>query len=766
MTLADTDPSAQPAPAPAPTPRRRGASRPTPDPGGGARGTRRTVPAALTRRGACVALAIAVLLTAGLFGLLRGATNGTTSAAVPPDAESARVAATAGRFPDAGVGTVVAVVTRTDGGALTQADLAGATSLATRLGTQVDRPVRPPVPSQDGHAAAVLVPLVTADTNSATGERIEALRAVARAAATPGTQVQITGGPAFGADIAGAFSGANVRLLLATIGIVGLLLLITYRSPILMLLPLAVVGTADQIAAALAARLGDRLGWQFDAGILSVLVFGAGANYALLLISRYREELRRTADHRVALATAWRGTAGAIVASNLTVVLALLTLGLAALPATRGLGLASAVGLVVALLAVLFVLPPLLAVIGRRAFWPFVPRAAAAGDAGPAAADDAVAAHPADSPTTGVFGRVARTVVRRPAVVLAASLALLAVLATGLFGTRVGLTQVEKFRVASESATGLTTLAEHFPAGESQPHVVVARADQAQAVTQAAAAVPGVIRASPVATAPATATDPGLVRISVVGSAAPDTTESFRVVEELRAATHAVPGADALVGGPTATEFDARATNAADLRLVAPLVIGVVLVVLAVLLRALVAPVLLALVNVASALAALGAGTYVGTHLFGFPGLDAQLPLLAFLFLVALGIDYTIFLAHRTRGEAATWGTREGTVRAVAATGGVITSAGLVLAGVFAALGVLPLVVLGQLGLIVGLGVLIDTLLVRTVVVPALFALVGDVIWWPGTARNNAARTSAVRTGTSRTSDGAAADGGTATVRE
>lgn len=492
----------------------------------------------------------------------------------------------------------------------------------------------------------------------------------------------------------------------------------TYRSPILWLIPLAVVALADGLAGRITAAAGSAWGLQFDAGIISVLVFGAGTNYALLLISRYREELQTTEDHRAALSTAWRKTAPAIIASNVTVVLALLTLVLAVIPGTHGLGISSAIGLLIALGSVLFLLPPLLAVCGRAVFWPLVPR-------------------PGDERRQGRIWRgIAGGVVRRPVVALLAGGALLAVMAAGLFGTSVGLDQGEKFRVPSESAAGLEVFSAHFPAGEAQPILIVADTAQAQDVVTAAKGVEGVVRVQPIGTT----ADGDLTKIMVTSEYAPSTGRSLSQITALRDAVHAVPDAQALVGGAVATDLDARTGNQQDLLLIAPLVLLVSFLVLLVLLRSIVAPVLLLAVNLASALAAIGAGAWLSRVLFGQHALDLQVPLLAFLFLVALGIDYTIFLVHRARAEAADRGTRQGMVEAIAHTGGVITSAGIVLAAVFAALGVLPLVTLGQLGLIVGVGVIVDTLVVRTVIVPAIFALVGDRIWWPGRLRRPARR--------------------------
>lgn len=327
--------------------------------------------------------------------------------------------------------------------------------------------------SEDGKAATVSVPVEVSEDSATQVATIEDLRAEVADHAPAGLDVQVTGGPAFGADIASAVDGAEVTLLAVTIGVVALLLLLTYRSPVLWLVPLTVVGIADQVAGRVTAAVGETSGLPFDAGIVSVLVFGAGTNYALLLISRYREELHEHDDHRVALRAAWRATVPAIVASNATVVLALATLLLAAVPGTRGLGLASAVGLVIALAAVVLVLPAALAIVGRRVFWPFVPRP---GD---------------DLSHEGIWARVARRVVRRPAVFLAGSLGVLVVLASGLLGARVGLSQADSFRTASESADGLVTVGEHFPAGSAAPFVITTDASRTDAVTTAVEAVPG-----------------------------------------------------------------------------------------------------------------------------------------------------------------------------------------------------------------------------------------------------------------------------------
>ena len=662
-----------------------------------------------SRGGAWITLGIVLLIMVALFGAFGSAKAPAQNAQAPAGAESTRVAEQLQTFPNADQQSVLVVAARADGGALTEAEITDLDAVVASLDdVGADASSRPLV-SDDGKAAVIVTPIEVGETNTETAAVIADVRAAIAGTGPDGVTLQVTGGPAFGADIAASFEGADFTLLLVTILIVAVLLIITYRSPILWLLPLVVVALADGLAGRMTAAAGSAWNLQFDGGIISVLVFGAGTNYALLLISRYREELQLTDDHRAALSTAWRKTAPAIIASNVTVVLALLTLVLAVIPGTHGLGVSAAIGLLIALGAVLFLLPPVLAVCGRGVFWPFVPR-------------------PGQERTQGrAWRRVATGVVAHPVRSLIGGLALLAVMSSGLFGTSVGLDQIEKFRVQSESAAGLETLSQHFPAGEAQPILIVANTDEAQTVADAAGDVDGVVRAHAIGTTD----DETLTKIMVTSDFAPSTPESLAQIGVLRDVVHAIPGADALVGGAVATDVDARAGNERDLLLIAPLVLGVSFLVLLLLLRSLIAPVLLLLVNLASAVAAIGAGAWLSRVLFGQHALDLQVPLLAFLFLVALGIDYTIFLVHRARSEAAVHGTRTGMVEAIAHTGSVITSAGIVLAAVFAALGVLPLVTLGQLGLIVGVGVIVDTLVVRTIIVPAIFSLVGDRIWWP-----------------------------------
>ncbi|KQW47542.1 hypothetical protein ASC77_13910 [Nocardioides sp. Root1257] len=566
----------------------------------------------------------------------------------------------------------------------------------------------PFVPAEDGTAAFTVVP-VPAGNADTVGERVEELRDRLRADAPDGVTVQVTGPAGVHADLGKVFDGADLRLLLATMLIVAVLLVVTYRSPVLWLVPLVVVGLADRVAVVAATHTLDAAGLPWDGtttGVLSVLVFGAGTDYALLLISRYRDELRVTASRHEAMAHALRRTSEAVLGSATTVFLAVLTLLLSLTPATRGLGLACAVGVVVAAAFALVVLPATLVLCGRWVFWPMVPRH---GDTSQADRD-------------GVFHRVGRLVARRPGAVVTGTLVLLAVLASGLVGMRFGLDEADQLLDRPEAVTAADRLAESFPAGTVEPTQVLTRADGDQVL----AAVEGT---EGVESARVSAEGGGLTQIEAVLAADPGSAAARATVGDLRDALDGVP--DTYVGGNEAEAVDGRAAAARDLRLIVPLILVMVLLGLAALLRSLLGPVLLVLSVVATYVAALGASWWIFSTVFDFAAVDLKIPLFAFLFLVALGVDYNIFLVTRAREEAAEHGSREGMLRALAVTGGVITSAGILLAAVFAVLGVLPLVALAQLGTIICVGVLLDTLVVRTMLVPAIAVLLGDRFWWP-----------------------------------
>jgi RND superfamily putative drug exporter len=566
----------------------------------------------------------------------------------------------------------------------------------------------PVVVAEEGTAAFVAVP-VTSTSATDNIDRVEELRAQLRDDAPDGVEVQVTGPAGIQADIGQVFDGADIRLLATTAAIVAFLLIITYRSPVLWLVPLAVVGIADRLAAIVATNVLEVAGVAWDestVGILSVLVFGAGTDYALLLISRYRDELKTTGSRHEAMARALSRTFEAVLSSATTVVLGLLTLLLSAIPTTRGLGLACAVGVVVAATFALVVLPAALVLFGRWVFWPRVPRL---GD--PVLVD-----------SRGVWRRVGDAVARRPRAFVVGTVAGLALLAVGTTSITTGLDPADQFLQRPEAIAAAERLGESFPAGTSDPVQVVTRAEPEQ-VLAAVEAVDGVDSARI-----STSAD-GIARIDAVPDAAPGSDAARTVVLDVRDAVADL--ADTHVGGGDAEALDAADYAAQDRLLILPLILLLVLGALVLLLRSVVAPLLLVATVLATYAASMGASWWLFRSVFGFPAMDTGVPLLAFLFLVALGVDYNIFLVTRAREEAREHGTRTGMLRALTATGGVITSAGILLAAVFAVLGVLPLVVLAQLGAIIFVGVLLDTLVVRTVLVPALALTLGEKFWWP-----------------------------------
>ena len=567
----------------------------------------------------------------------------------------------------------------------------------------------PPVVTSEDQTAALAVLALPTGAAGDTDELVGEVRAALVEAVPPGVSAQVTGPAAVEADLSAVFDGANATLLLTTAGVVALLLLLTYRSPVLWLIPLVVVAVADRLAAVLAthALAGLDVAWdESTVGILSVLVFGAGTDYALLLISRYRDELKTTEDRYAAMRRATARTAEAVLSSAATVVVGLLTLTLSLFPTTRGLGIACAIGVVIAAAFALLVLPASLVVFGRWVFWPRVPRVGAAQLVdGP-------------SPWRWVGDRVAK----RPTAFVLGSTALLATLASGVFAINSGLSGADQFLEKPEAISAAERLAESFPAGTADPIRVVTR-DDPDAVLAVVQGVPGVVGAE------VSTRGEAVAQVDVVIEAASGSDVARDTVTSVREAVAGLEGT--YVGGTDAELVDSQDAAARDRLLILPLIAGLVLAALVLLLRSLVAPVLLVVTVLATYVASLGLSWWLFTFVFGFEALDVGVPLLAFVFLVALGVDYNIFLVTRAREEAATHGAAPGMLRALIATGGVITSAGILLAAVFAVLGVLPLVVLAQLGVVICVGVLLDTLLVRTVVVPALGVWLGDGFWWP-----------------------------------
>lgn len=670
----------------------------------------------ITARSTSWIVLVAAFLVAGAVFALGSGSDGETSPGVglPASAESAQAAAAQEDLPGADSTSALLVFSR-DGDKLTDEDIEAVNAAAAELAEFSNADfVPPPTVSDDGTAAIVVIPLESEADVAAQADRAAELRETANADLPTGLEALLTGPEGFAVDVAAVFKGADFTLLLTTVIVVAVLLLITYRSPWLWLVPLTVVGLADGVAGIVAARVAALAGITLDAsvtGILSVLVFGAGTNYALLLIARYRDELRLHEDRRDAMARALRGAGPAIIASGSTVTLALLTLLFSELEGNRALGIACATGVVIAMIFALFVLPAALVLFGRGLFWPYIPRFSSEG-----------------STERGVWHRLGTGVSRRPVAVVIVGAIILGGLALAVPQIKIGLSQTEKFTSVPEAVVGQEIIADAFSAGSGSPVVVITNADYADEVVSAAEAVDGVSSAA------VGETNGEITQVNVVLDDAAETPESFATVTALREELHTIEGADALVGGLDAQTLDVNEAQMNDQDLVMPLILAIVFIVLVLLLRALVAPVLLLATVVASFFAALGASWLLFQSVFGFAAIDTNVILFSFLFLVALGVDYNIFLVTRAREEALTHGTRTGMIRALSSTGGVITSAGILLAAVFAVLGVLPLITLTQIGIIVCIGVLLDTLLVRTLIVPALAFITGEKFWWPGRA--------------------------------
>ncbi|MFF4508595.1 MMPL family transporter [Streptomyces sp. NPDC001401] len=533
-----------------------------------------------------------------------------------------------------------------------------------------------------------------------------------------GLAVHITGPGGTSADFSKAFEGIDTTLLFSAMTVVIVMLLLTFRSPTLLFVPLlgvvAALFTAQALIYLLAKHAGLTVNGQ-SAGILTVLVFGAGTDYALLLVARYREELRRHEDRHEAMALAMNRAGPAVLASGLTVVLSMLVLLVAEMNSTRGLGPVAAIGVTIALLAMLTLFPALLLIFGRWIFWPTVPHFGSA-----------------DPTERGLWARMGRRIARRPRLVWGATAVVLVALSLGLFQLRAaGIANADAFTNTPDSIVGQKVSARYFPAGTGDPLVIVSNKAQATQVGRAVAADRGVVPQS-IGVPPGTAPEHnGQVLFEATMRAPADSDAAKATVQRVRDAVHAVPGADAQVGGGTAALLDMENAQTHDNYLVIPLVLTVVLLVLGVLLRALVAPLLLIGTVVLSLATALGLSALAFRHVFDYAGEDVAFPLFVFVFLVALGIDYNIFLTTRIREEAIRQGTRPGVVTGLATTGSVITSAGLVLAGTFAALGTLPMVGFAEIGFAVALGVLLDTFVIRSVLVTSLFLDVGKKVWWP-----------------------------------
>ncbi len=665
-----------------------------------------------------------------LAGKLTGAEQNNQQAWLPGSAESTKVLALESRLQPPNIFAAVIVYDRSADGhflPLSGADRAKAAAdarLFTKVPGVVKSQVAGPITAADGKAIETIVPVNLRskgyDGASAAAARLHAISQ----AYADGLASYVAGPLGNAADSASAFSGISGTLLGATLAVVIVLLLLTYRSPVLWLLPVmsaaAALSTSEGVVYLLTKHLTVNAQ---SAGILDVLVYGAATDYALLLTARYREELRRHEDRHEAMAIALRRAGPALVASAGTVIASLLTLTLADLNSTKDMGPVLAIGVTVALAAMTTLLPALLVICGRWVFWPARP------------------AYGSDEPTSrGLWARGGALIAKRPRAVWITTVLVLGAMAVGITGLKAsGLTTAEMFRGHPDSVTGQAVIERNFPAGSGQPVQVVAKAAYVAPVAAAFRSTLGITAV----------TQPvirdGYAYLNGTLKAAPDSQAAYTTVDRVRTSVHAVRGADAAVGGPTATTLDVQRASAHDREVIIPVILSLVLLILILLLGALVAPVVLIATVVLSFAAALGVSALFFNHVFTFGGADSSFPLFVFVFLVSLGIGYNIFLMTRVREETARHGARQGALTGLASTGGVITSAGAVLAGTFAALGTLPITMLTELGFAVAFGVLLDTIVVRSVLVTALNLDLGRWMWWPSSlARRPAAE--AVRT--------------------
>jgi RND superfamily putative drug exporter len=654
---------------------------------------------------------------------------------LPANAESVKTLDRLDGFPSDDQADAITVFHR-DGG-LTAADRAAIEQVRTRINERVRTEINaeragtvaltgPAQTSTDRGTALLTTPITVPEAAGGDAEDLltdtpEEIKSEL-VSLPSGLEAEVTGPAGFASDAVEVFNDINGTLLLATAGLVLLLLIVIYRSPIFWLIPFFSVLLAEVTTRGLGYLIADAgvtVTGQ-SGGILPVLVFGAGTDYALLMVSRYREELRRHEDKHDAMQVALRRTAPVILASGATVMAALLTLSLAEVTGTSGLGPIGALGIAMAVVSMLTILPALLAIFGRRAFWPLIPRVGSEGT----------------DETHGRWRRIAEGVARAPRRVWLGTTVVLAVMIAGLAFLNGDLTTGNMFRNDVDSAQGQELLEAGFPAGANAPtNVVVADVGDLDAVRTAVAEAPGVAELSP-----RMERGPGGVKFEVTLEKDPYSTAGFGLIPGLREAARGAADGEVLIGGPTAEEYDLRESAARDNRLIVPVALLVVFTILAVLLRAVTAPLVLIGTVILSYFAALGIGAFFFENVFDFPGMPPDLPLFAFIFLVALGIDYNIFLMARVREETLTHGTRDGTIRGLAVTGAVITSAGLVLAGTFSTLAVLPLVALTEIGFTIAIGVLIDTFLVRSLLVPALVLDIGDRVWWPSALAHLAGR--------------------------
>ncbi|MGW1884905.1 MMPL family transporter [Streptomyces sp. NPDC001970] len=659
---------------------------------------------------AVLALWIAVLAVAAPFaGKLGDVQRDNIVDYLPAGADSTQVARIQQALPG-GESTELVIVYQRDSG-LTATDRETAARQVARIAAAHDLEEEPRgIPAEDG--TTLMFPVSSTEPGNDEKARAAFVEDVrAGVSGSGGLSVEVGGPSALQTDMEDVFETIDGTLMIATVVVVAVLLILTYRSPFLWLVPLIVVGVAALTTRAVIYGLAQGLDITVtsqSAGIMTVLVFGAGTDYALLLVARYREELRRVPQPYDAMHAALRGCGPAVLASSGTVAAGLLCLLAADLNSARGLGPVGAVGVVCALAAMLTLLPALLVLLGRRVFWPLVPRYGSEAEQ-----------------RRSLFAAMGGSAARRPVAVLASGTVLLGALALGAFQLPGTLKNEDSFTERPESVSAMRALAAAYPDRSSQPISVITPAGTADQALAAARATDGVAAAERGRTAE------GWTELAVFAEDAPETAGETATIKALRAGLDGPYGA--CVGGASAQQLDLEDTNTRDRKIVVPLVLAAVLLILVALLRSIVAPLILIVAVVAVWGAAMGLGGFVFQSLFGFAGVDPGLPLLSFVFLVALGVDYGIFLMHRMREEALSGAEpRAAALTALRTTGGVIASAGIVLAATFAVLMNLPLVTLVELGFVVAVGVLLDTFLVRTYLVTSASLLLGRRVWWPG----------------------------------
>lgn len=693
------------------------------------------------------------------FGKVDEVATNDQSSFLPSSAEATQVQERLADF--TGGDTIPAVVVVTGDGALTDAQLSDIDELATSIGAVAGvGEISPALPSDDGEAVQLFVPI---DSSGDVGETVAAVREVIADDLPEGLDAWVTGPAGFTADLVAGFLGIDGLLLGVALGAVFIILVIVYRSPLLPILVLLTSTFALCVALLTVWWLAKAgvfvLNGQVQ-GILFILVIGAATDYALLYVARFREAIGRGEARWKATTSAWRGAFEPILASGGTVIAGLLCLLLSDLATNRALGPIASIGIVFAVLSALTFLPALLALTGRVAFWPFIPKPGASADPGDAA--EALVTDP-HAPVKGFWSRQARLIARHARPVWIVTTVVLIAAAAGVLQLKAdGVPQSDLVLGASEARDGQDVLAQHFAAGSGSPAYVIVPEDRVADAVQVLTDAEGVDSIAAVSQDAASgqigvALDGGDVVYTVAGppqaSGAPaptptvaggdvllvatladeaDSLAAEDAVRSLRTALADELGAGTtFVGGPTAIDLDTNDTSIRDRTVIIPVILVVILVILMLLLRAVVAPLLLIASVILSFGSALGVSALIFNHVFDFPGADPAVPLYGFVFLVALGVDYNIFLMSRVREESLRHGTRPGILRGLVATGGVITSAGLVLAATFAALGVIPILFLAQLAFIVAFGVLLDTFVVRSLLVPAAAYDLGRVIWWP-----------------------------------